>query len=284
MKVLLNGRIVARGAALSNKESPQSAGLLARMLMKVRLVPAAIAAALAVAAVSGATAYAQSAAANRSAAAAPTATTTAPTTGATRYEDITSQRSFVMQQNGREAIVKFEDSPEIMVLQAIPAQRGDIFLRNDAGQVMFRLTDTGSLVSYVDNANGAPVARAGLAAPLSIPPMAASLNELRTSAAARLTRLAGHEVTVFGAAEFAANEAWAAEALTTLVAGVEKANGPSGRLASKLNKVRMVRALAASVAFQDGELVLGVNPNGGPSGRPSADAIALALTAARSTN
>jgi len=203
---------------------------------------------------------------------------------ATRYEDATSQRSFVLEQRGKEAIVKFEDSPEVMVLQAVPAQRGDTFLLDDAGKTMFRLTEQGNLVSYVDNKDGAPASLAGYAAPLSAPPMAASLNEMRVNAAAKLTKLAGHDVTIFGTAEFAKYEAWAAEALTNVVRGVERANGPAGRVATKLNAVRMTPAKSATVTFRDGELLLGVNPAEGYLGRPPADAIALAMTAARSSN
>jgi hypothetical protein len=203
---------------------------------------------------------------------------------ATRYEDATSQRSFVLEQRGKEAIVKFEDSSEVMVLQAVPAQRGDTFLLDDAGKTMFRLTEQGNLVSYVDNKNGAPASLAGYAAPLSAPPMAASLNEMRVNAAAKLTKLAGHDVTIFGTAEFAKYEAWAAEALTNVVRGVERANGPAGRVATKLTAVRLAPAKSATVTFKDGELLLGVNPAEGYLGRPPADAIALAMTAARSTN
>jgi hypothetical protein len=215
---------------------------------------------------------------------APTGNARAAAQSATRYEDATSQRSFVLEQRGREAIVKFEDSSEVMVLEAIPAQRGDTFLRNDAGQVMFRLTEQGNLVSYVDNKDGAPAALAGFAAPLSAPPMTASLNEMRVNAAARLSKLAGHDVTIFGAAEFASNEQWAAEALSAMVRGVERSNGLAGRVASKLNAVRMKSARSASVTFKDGELLLGINPAEGYLGLPSSDAVAQAMTAARSTN
>lgn len=209
---------------------------------------------------------------------------TAPAQSATRYEEVTTQRSFVLEQRGRDAIVKYEDSPDVMVLEAMPAQRGDVFLRNDAGQVMFRLTEAGNLVSYVDNKDGAPAVMAGLAAPLSAPPMTASLNEMRSNAVTRLSRLAGHEVTIFGAAEFANNEQWAAEALAAMVRGVERSNGLAGRTASKLSAVRLAKTPSASVTFKDGELVLGINPAEGYVGLPTSEAVTQAMTAARSTN
>jgi len=207
-----------------------------------------------------------------------------PAQSATRYEDVTSQRSFVLEQRGKEAIVKYEDSPDVMVLEAVSGQRGDTFLRNDAGQVMYRLTEQGNLVSYVDNKDGAPAALAGYAAPLNAPPMTASLDQMRISARSTLSRMAGHDVTIFGAAEFAGKEQWAAEALNALVRGVERSNGLAGRVAAKLNAVRLTSARSASVTFKDGELVLGINPSEGYLGLPSSEAVAQAMTAARSTN
>jgi hypothetical protein len=197
---------------------------------------------------------------------------------ANRYEDASSDRSFLFQQKGKEAIVKFEDTNEVMVLQAVPAQRGDTFLRNDNGQVLFRLTEQGNLVSYVDNKAGAPVALLGpIGAPLSVPPLAKSLNALRASTAGRLTKLAGHDVTVFGVAEVAANEGWTTEFLNDVVTGVEKASGFAGRGTANLIEVRLVKANAPLTVFKDGSLVLSVNPAAGEAGRPSAESITEVL-------
>jgi hypothetical protein len=237
------------------------------MKMKEFRVPAAIAAALAGALIGSGSAYGQA-----SEKAAPSAN---------RYEDASSDRSFLFQQKGKEAIVKFEDTNEVMVLQAVPAQRGDTFLRNDNGQVLFRLTEQGNLVSYVDNKMGAPAALLGpIGAPLSVPPLTRTLNELRSNAAARLTRLAGHDVTIFGAGEIAASEAWTSEFLKTIVTGVEKASGFAGRGTVNLIEVRLVRASTPSTTFKDGSLVLGVNPSAGDAGRPSAESITAVLKAA----
>jgi hypothetical protein len=264
LSLLLNGRIVVRGAALSNKELPQSSCLLAGMNMKEFRVLAALAAAMSGSLIGAGSASAQ--AAERSAA-----------PSANRYEDASSDRSFLFQQKGKEAIVKFEDTNEVMVLQAVPAQRGDTFLRNDNGQVLFKLTEQGNLVSYVDSKMGAPVALLGpIGAPLSVPPLTKSLNALRASTAGRLTKLAGHDVTIFGVAEVSNSEAWTSDFLANIVAGVEK----SGRGTASLIEVRLVRAAQPSTTFKDGSLVLGVNPAGGDGGRPSAESIAIVLKAA----
>ena len=207
----------------------------------------------------------------------------APSTGATRYTDMASDKNFVIEERGRGALMQFEGSKEVIPLQAVPAPRGDTVLKSDSGQVMLRKTEAGNMVSFIGNKDGAPADIIGRAASLNAPAMPASLDELRKQSAARLSRIAGHEVTIFGTAEFANNEEWAADALTNVEIGVERANGPAGRVASKLLAVRLVPAKVQSVTFKDGELLLGVNPAQGYAGRPSSDAISNALTASRNS-
>jgi hypothetical protein len=267
LSLLLNGRIVVRGAAFSNKELPQSSCLLAGMKMKEFRLTAALAATIAGSLIGAGSASAQT----------PERSAPAPSS-ANRYEDASSDRSFLFQQKGKEAIVKFEDTNEVMVLQAVPAQRGDTFLRNDNGQVLFRLTEQGNLVSYVDSKTGAPVALLGpIGAPLSVPPLTKSLNELRASTAGRLTKLAGHDVTVFGVAEVSASGDWTSDFLADVVTGIEKASGFAGRGTANLIEVRLVKAAAPLAAFKDGSLVLSVNPAAGEAGRPSVEQITAAL-------
>jgi hypothetical protein len=200
---------------------------------------------------------------------------------ATVYEDANSGDQYVLERRGKEVYAKLP-SGEVVALDAIPAQRGDTYLRNDAGIDLFKLTESGALVSYVGNTNGAPAAVTGSAPSLSAPPVPTSLDQKRKAAAAALSKLAGREVTVF-LGELGNYQAWAAEALDIAVRGVEEASGPAGRGATKLKAVRLERAKSATVSFKDGDLVLGVNPDEGYSGRPSSDAIAKAITQARST-
>lgn len=247
------------------------------MKLKEFLAPAARSAALAAAAALAlgvaAPAFAQQPAAgaqqqNRSA-------------GATRYTDLGSDGSFVLEERGREALLQVEGSSEVMILEAVPGPRGDIFLKSETGEVVIRKTEAGNMVSYISNKNGAPADVAGRVGSLDAPPMPQSLNEIRVRSAARLSKLAGHDVTIFGAPEFANDVQWAADALANVEIGVQRANGLAGKAASKLTAVRIVRAKAPSVTFKDGELVLGVNPAEGYSGRVSSEAITNVLTASR---
>lgn len=277
--------IVSSGAHHTNKESPQSECLLAGMMVKEFHVPAGISAACAALALiaSGvlAPAFAQQPPSPPPAPVTPEAPA-GDTLSAMRYIDLASDQSFVLEERGRSALLQLEGTGEVIPLQAVPAQRGDTFLRTQSGQSLLRKTEAGNMVSYIGNKNGVPADIAGRAAPLNAPPMPASLNELRTESAFRLSRMAGHDVTIFGTAEFSDYEEWAADALNNVEIGVDSANGVAGLAASKLTAVRLIRADAPSVSFKDGELVLGVNPEQGYLGRVSSDAIASALTASRS--
>jgi hypothetical protein len=207
----------------------------------------------------------------------------APSAGATRYTDLATDQSFVIEERGRGALMQFEGSKEVIPLRAVPAPRGDIVLKSDSGEVVLRKTEAGNMVSFIGNRNGGPADVVGPAASLGVPAMPASLDELRKQSAARLSKMAGHEVTIFGTAEFADNEEWAADALSNVEDAVQRANGPAGRVAAKLTAVRLVRSKASNVSFKDGELILSVNPDLGYAGRPSSDYIANALTASRNS-
>jgi hypothetical protein len=207
-----------------------------------------------------------------------------PAEGGTRYMDMGSDKGvgFILEQRGSSVLLQVEGSNEILSLQAIPGPRGDTFLVDDRGRTVLRVTSGGNVLSYLGNPTGAPADPAGMVAPLSKPPMTASLDAMRARAASELTRLAGHEVTIWGTQAFASHETWAADALNNVVIGVKDANGVAGKAASRLDKVTLVPAKTPRVSFKDGELKLEVNPADEWGGRVSSDAISNVLTAARS--
>jgi hypothetical protein len=198
-----------------------------------------------------------------------------------KYEDVATQRSFVLDRSGEEPLMKFDDSPEVFVLRSTTAQRGDAFLRNDAGQLMLRVTEPGNVISYVGDEDGAPADISGSAAPLVRPGMTTTLAVRVKDASARLTELAGHDVTIFGAQEFAREEAWVADALMLMVFGFEQAASASAKAPAKVTGVRIAKTATPGVVVEDGELVLGLNPAEGYAGRPSSAAIAKVILSAK---
>jgi hypothetical protein len=199
--------------------------------------------------------------------------------GAAKYEDTVSQRSFVLDRSGDEPLIKFDDSPEVYALRASNAQRGDAFLRSDAGDLILRVTELGNVISYLGDKEGAPADMAGAASPLDAPPMPASLTDRVKEAASRLSASVGRDVTIFGAAAFSRQEAWAADALMVTVLGLERAMRASPAAARRLVTVRLARAVEPRAVFADGELVLELNPDEGYAGRPSSESIAEAMIA-----
>ncbi len=199
-----------------------------------------------------------------------------------RYVDMGSDTNsgFLLEQRGSVVLLKVDGSDNVLSLMAVPGQRGDTFLMDFAGRMVLRVTAQGNVVSYIHNASGAP-AEASAKAAITPGAMSASLDKMRASAANELTKLAGHEVTIWGTQSFANDEAWAADALSIIVLGVKNANGMAGRAASKVEKVTVRRGKAPKVGFTDGELTIDVNPEDGWSGRVTPEAISNALTASR---
>ncbi len=262
------------------------------MMLKLGSVSAGRAAALVLAA-AGAAGFAAPALAQKGELPPPTFATTRSNAsmsldqGGTRYVDLgadaKSTKSFVLEQRGSVVLLQQEGSKEILSLMPVPGQRGDTFFMDYTGRTVLKVTKAGNVVSYLHNTDGAPADPAGRVPPLSAPQMTESLDAMRAKAVKELTRLAGHDVTIWGTQAFANNEAWAADALSILLLGVKTANGYAGRAAAQIEKVTLRRGKAAKVAFRDGELVIEINPDDVWAGRVTPEDISNALTQSRSS-
>ena len=166
--------------------------------------------------------------------------------GGQRYLDLGTDakttKSFVLETRGSVVLLQQEGSKEILTLMPVPGQRGDTFFMDYTGRTVLKVTKAGNVISYLHNPDGAPADPAGRVPPLSSPAMTASLDAMRVNAVNELSRLAGHDVTIWGTQAFANNEAWAADALSILVLGVKTANGHAGKVASSIDKVTLRKA------------------------------------------
>lgn len=203
--------------------------------------------------------------------------------GAVRYDDLGSQSGgFLLEQRGSMVLLQLDGSNEILPLVPVPGARGDTVFMDYRGRTVLKVTKAGNVVSYLHDARGAPAdPRQGYLPPMSAPAMTAALDSMRASAVSELTKLAGHDVTVWGTQAFASREAFAADALSILVLGVRNANGHAGRAAAKIEKVTLRRAKAPRVAFEDGELIIEVNPEDPWAGRVTPDDVSRVLTQSR---
>ncbi len=202
---------------------------------------------------------------------------------ATWYADMGSDKNtgFVLEQRGSMVLLKVDGRDDVLTLMPVPGQRGDTFFMDYAGRIVLRVTAQNNVVSFIHNTAGAPAEAKSKAQPITSLAMTASLDKMRINAAQELSKLAGHEVTIWGTQHFANSEAWASDALSILVLGVKNANGLAGKAASRVEKVTLKRAKAPKASFKDGELTIEVNPDEGWSGRVTPEAITNALTAAR---
>lgn len=204
--------------------------------------------------------------------------------GGTKYVDLGSSatKSFVLEQRGPVVLLQQEGSNEILSLMPVAGQRGDTFFMDYTGRTVLKVTKAGNVVSYLHNPAGAPADPAGRVPALSSPAMTASLDSMRASAANELSKLAGHDIAIWGTQAFSNNEAWAADALSILVLGVKNANGNAGRAATKIEKVTVRRAKSPKVTFKEGELIVEVNPDDSWAGRVTPEEVSKVLTASRS--
>ena len=204
--------------------------------------------------------------------------------GGNKYVDLgaPTTKSFVLEQRGSVVLLQQEGSKEILSLMPVPAQRGDTAWVDYTGRTVLKVTKAGNVISYLHNPAGAPADPAGRVPPLSSPAMTASLDSMRANAAHELSKMAGHDIAIWGTQAFSNDEAWAADALSILVLGVKNANGNAGRAATKIEKVTVRRAKAPKVTFKDGELIVEVNPDDSWAGRVTPEEVAKVLTASRS--
>jgi hypothetical protein len=191
---------------------------------------------------------------------------------------------FILDRSKSEPLLKFEDSPEIWVLQPAPGPRGDVIYRNDLGEVMLRVTNMGGMTVFTDKRpGGSPAALDGTSPPLRIPPLSPTgLFNRFYQASIRASRVAQHQVG-FVTREDAepATAAYIADAAQVASeALVDMAGAPNG-------KSRLARIIGVVIAqggkpnatMQRGVLTVTIVPAQGVFGRPSSRKIERAAGA-----
>jgi hypothetical protein len=189
---------------------------------------------------------------------------------------------FVLDRSTDVALLKFDDNPEIWVLQPTPAPRGDLIYKNDMGEPILRATRLGGLTLFSANApGGEAAAMVGGADDLQPPTYMSpsSVFQHMLQASARASHAAQHLVT-FDAAEVTPDSApvfvdaatAASEAVITL------SHRDDGRaFLKRLDKVQFQSGArtGAALAVADGgahvRMQVFVDPGEGLAGRPSSE-------------
>jgi hypothetical protein len=202
----------------------------------------------------------------------------APSSPVARYV-VGAGEVFILDRSSEEPLLKFEDSPEIWVLEPGPAPRGDIIYRNDLGEPVLRATRLGGLTLFSSREpEGTPAALVGEADDLQPAPEMAPgvLLQKMIQASVRASRAAQHlitfdapNVTPRSAPVFADAAMVAAEAVVRLS---HRADGKG--FVSHLEKIVFLPGHAPDATFNGTVMQVTVTAGRGLAGRPSSARLA----------
>jgi hypothetical protein len=203
-----------------------------------------------------------------------------PSTG--RYVSERGQ-SFVLDRSGPRTLMRFERSTEVWVLRPQPAPRGDVILRNDAGDQVLRITPNGNMTLYTaSNPRGEPVSMEGSAARLLPPTLTATqLTSFIIHQSGRASSAVGRLV-IIDVEIGEGGEAVAADAVATAVEALVRMTRSPG-LREDAGRVRTIVVTDLGrprVTFARGVLTIGIDPSAGYAGRPSSTRIARVVAGA----
>jgi len=192
-----------------------------------------------------------------------------------RYVSAAGQ-AFVLDVSGPRPLLRFEQNGEVWSLRPTPAPRGDVIYRNDAGDQVLRVTPDGGMTVFTARSpGGAPVSRAGEAAPLQPPRITpVQMMNFIVAQSGRASRALGRLVVVDVLIE-PGSEAVAADALTTAVDALIRM-ARSAQLSQASSGVRRVLVTdqgQSSVNFDGGTLRIVIDARAGYAGRPSSQRI-----------
>lgn len=190
---------------------------------------------------------------------------------------------FVLDQtNPMRPLLRYQSASEIWVLRATAGLRGDIYYRNDIGEVVLRVTRMGGLTLYTSNApGGLPCAVAGTAGRLEI-----AHHDVRSLFRHMLREAARGGQAVNGQLEIRAHEVEPAtddmygDAATVAVDGIvrlSQSRGGRDRL-SGLRILSIVEGSSANAQRDGDTLTITIAPSHGPAGRPSSARVMRALS------
>lgn len=184
---------------------------------------------------------------------------------------------FILDRSSERTLMRFENSPEIWVLQPTIGPRGDILYKNDIGQVLLRATRVGGLTLFTGRRPaGASAALTGASPPIRLKAIGpVDLYRILLAASARASRVSGHRVS-FDAEATPASSTLIADASILTVVALERlfARPDAEALKARVQRVVIVEGRRPEVALRAGTLLVVVAPALGVAGRPSSERIA----------
>ena len=204
----------------------------------------------------------------------------APAPPVARYVSETGE-GFILDRSSERTLMRFENSPEILVLQPSVGPRGDIIYKNDIGEVLLRATRMGGLTLFTGKRpDGASAALTGASPPIRLQALGpVDLLRVLVASSARASRLARHRISFDAEATPDSSTLIADAAILSIMAIERVAQRPDGgAMTARIQRVVIVEGRRPDVILRAGTLLIAVTPGLGMAGRPSSDRIvAVAL-------
>jgi hypothetical protein len=177
---------------------------------------------------------------------------------------------FILDRSNERTLLRFENSPEIWVLQPQIGPRGDVIYKNDIGQVLLRATRVGGLTLFTGKRPG------GASAPIRLKAIGpVDLYRILVAASVRASRVSNHRISFDAEATPASSTLIADAAILSVMALERLAQRPDGAaLMARIQRVVIVEGARPAVALRAGTLLIAVAPPLGVAGRPSSERIA----------
>lgn len=182
-----------------------------------------------------------------------------------------------------EALLKFDGSPEVWVLEPSPAPRGDTVYRNDVGDPVLRVTRLGGVTLFTERTpEGMPAALLGSAEDLLPPPTIPleSFVQRAAQASYRASQVAAHAIT-FRTPNLVPLP-WTPQFIDAFNVAVDavvklsRERKPKAFL-TRLQEIQFVAGQKPDVTVNGAVMVITLVPARGFAGRPSSDRIRKAV-------
>ncbi len=190
---------------------------------------------------------------------------------------------FILDRQGRDALIRFNDSPEVWALSRSRGPRGDIIYKNDISEPMLRATKLGGMTVFTaKHPDGAAASLVGSATPVKLTPLGPMvLYQRLLQASARSSHAAQHDIEFDAPDADPTSDSLIADAAAAVVeALISLSERPGGRaILRRLGSVAIQPTGKSAVVLRGRVITISVNPAQGYAGRPSSDRILLALGA-----
>lgn len=189
---------------------------------------------------------------------------------------------FVLDRSQGQPFLKFDNSPEVWVLQPQPGPRGDVIYKNDLGQPIVRATRLGGVTVFTDQRpEGSAAALAGGGDPLRLGFLGPqALLERLAQASGRASRAARRLIPFNAEANPASSSLIADAAMVASEAVIRMARGGDHETLARVRRVQLIEGKKAGARLgKGGSLQITVAPGEGLAGRPSSERIVAAANA-----